>query len=129
MVLHSKILWNSNSPISLERIEWFCWFFGRSSYILLYLTIEAAKICYFGLALSGIGPKPIRLPDVLNLKTSKTIWVIKFISCFHWSKKISCYFELWLQNVLGQSICRIFTLDLFDLLILIPVIQCYIVLV
>ena len=44
-------------------------------------------------------------------------------------QKISSYFGLWPQNTLGQSVCRIFCFDLFDLLILIPVVHCYTVLV
>ena len=35
-------------------------------------VVEATKICYFGLALSGIGSQPIRLSDVLKFKNSKT---------------------------------------------------------
>ena len=33
------------------------------------------------------------------------------------------------ENTLGQLVCRIFTFDLFDLLMLIPGVHCYIILV
>ena len=52
-----------------------------------WISIEATKICCFGLALSGIGSQPTRLSDVLNLKNLKTIWGIKLVFCFHWSYK------------------------------------------
>ena len=67
-----------------------------------WIFIEATKICYFGLALSGIGSQPTRLSDVLNLKNLKIIWGIKLIFCFHF-----CFWVI-LENTLGQSICRIF---------------------
>ena len=57
--------------------------FGKGAVILLIfckqlfascqISIEATKICYFGLVLSGIASQPIRLSDVLNLKNSKRI--------------------------------------------------------
>ena len=41
-----------------------------------------------------------------------------------------CYFGLWPQKTLGQSVCIFFlTFNLFDLLILIQWVHCYIVLV
>ena len=43
-------------------------------------------------------------------------------------QKISCYFGLCRKTLLANQIARIFTFDLFDLLILIPVVHCYIVL-
>ena len=35
------------------------------------MSTEATKVCYFGLALSGIAYQPIRLLDVLNIKKLK----------------------------------------------------------
>ena len=37
------------------------------------MSIEATKVCYLGLALSGKDSQPTRLSDVLNLRNSKTI--------------------------------------------------------
>ena len=43
---------------------------------ILLDIIEATEIYLFGLSLLGIGSQSIRLSDVLNLKNSKTIWII-----------------------------------------------------
>ena len=126
MVSITKVLWNNKLVISLERVEWFCWFFA-CSYFESCISIEATKVCYIGLALSGIGSQPNRLSDVLNLKNLKTIWGIKLIYCFHWNYKKY-------HAILGYAAkyfwpIRFFPFDLFDLLILIPGVHCYIVLV
>ena len=75
---------------------------------ILLISLEATIICYFGLALSGIGSQPIRLSDVLNLKNMKTVWGDKSIFCFHWSYKKYAILDYDPQNTLGQSVCRIF---------------------
>ena len=104
-----KVLWTNKSPISLERVVWFCWFLQVVICILLDIYIEVTKICYFGLALSGITSQPIRLSDVLNWRNSKTIWGSYQVD-FLLPLKLEeiCYFDLWPQNTLGQSVCRIF---------------------
>ena len=94
-----------------------------------WISIEATKICYFGLALSGIGSQPTRLSDVLNLKNLKTIWGIKLLLVLLKLQKISYYFGLCRQILLAYQFAGFFTFDLFDLLILILGIHCYIVLV
>ena len=38
-----------------------------------WISSEATRTCYFGLALSGIGSQSARLSDILNLKSLKTI--------------------------------------------------------
>ena len=108
----------------IEQIDWMIFVYWE-----WWISIEATKICYFGLALSGIGSQPTRLSDVLNLKNLKTIWGIKLIFCFHWSYKKD-------QTIFGYAgkyswpiSLQIFTFDLFGLLILIPGIYCYIALV
>ena len=67
------------------------WWNEQSNWIFVYweswISIEATKICYFGLALSGIGSQPTRLSDLSNLKNLKTVWGIKLIFCFHWNYK------------------------------------------
>ena len=95
------------SPTSLERVKC-CWFFVCSYLYHVRYPLKLKKICYFGLALSGIGFQPIRFSDVWNLKRLKTIWGITLIFCFHWSCKKICYFGWWLQNTLGRSVCKIF---------------------
>ena len=72
-----------------------------------WMSIEATKICYFGLALSGIGSQPTRLSDVLNLKNLKTIEISSwFFASIEATKNI--LFWVMLENTLGQSVCRSF---------------------
>ena len=92
-----------------------------------WLSTEATKIGWFGLVLSGIGSRPTRLPDILNLKNWKTIWDVKLIFCFHWSYK-NMLFKVMPQNTLGQSVCRILYFY-FDLVILLLGVHCYILFV
>ena len=105
-----------------ERVNWMIFVYWE-----WWISIEATKTCYFGLALSGIGSQSTRLSDILNLKNLKTIWDIKLIFCFHWSYKNMLFWVLP-QNTLGQSVCMIFYFY-FNLLILIPEIHCYIIFV
>ena len=109
----------------IEQIDWMIFVYWE-----WWISIEATKICYFGLALSGIGSQPTRLSDVLNLRNLKTIWGIKLIFCFHWSyKKYHTIFGLCWKILLVNQLTGFSTFDLFDLLILIPGVHCYIVLV
>ena len=92
-----------------------------------WISIEATKICYFGLPLSGIGSKPIRLSDVLNLKNLKTIWGIKLIFASTEGTKNVILFWIMLDNTLGQSVYRIFyfwLVWLFNLNIGDPLLRC-----
>ena len=101
-----------------EHVNWMIFVYWE-----WWISIEATKTCYFGLALSGIGSQSTTLSDILNLKAFKKIWDIKLIFCFHWSYK-NMLFWVMLQNTLGQSVCRMFYFY-FYLLILIPGIHCY----
>ena len=96
---------------------------------ILLISLEATIICYFGLALSGIGYQRIRLSDVLNLKNMKTVWGDKSIFCFHWSYKKYAILDYDPTILLANQFAGFFTFDLFELLILIPVVYCCIVLV
>ena len=101
----------------IEQIDWMIFVYWE-----WWISIEATKICYFGLALSGIGSQPTRLSDALNLKNLKAIWDINLMFCFHWNYKKY-------HTILANPFAGFFTFDLFDLLILIPGVHCYIVLV
>ena len=76
-----------------------------------WISIEATKICYFGLALSGIGSYQVNFLLPLKLQ------------------KMSYYFGLYWTIPLVNQFSGFFTFDLFDFLILIPEVHCYIVLV
>ena len=106
----------------IEQIDWMIFVYWE-----WWISIEATKICYFGLALSGIGSQPTRLSDILNLKNLKTIWGMKLIFCFHLSNKKIILFGLCFKIFLATQFAGFFTFDLFDLLILIPGVHCYIV--
>ena len=77
-----------------------------------WISIEATKICYFGLALSGIGSQPTRFSDVLNyLKLYEvSSW---FFGSIEATKNI--LFCVMPENTLGQSVCRIFYFWLVNL--------------
>ena len=103
----------------IEQIDWM---------ILVYwewwISIEATKSCYFGLALSGIGSQPTRLSDVVNLKNYMR-YQVDFLLPLKLQK--ICYFGLCHKILLVNQFAVFFTFDLFDLLILIPGVHCYIV--
>ena len=87
----------------IDQIDWTIFVYWE-----WWISTETTKICYFGLAFSGIGCQPIRLSDVLNLINLKTIWGIKLI--FRFSEATKNIILVWVmpENTLGQSVCRIF---------------------
>ena len=87
----------------IEQIDWMIFMYWE-----WWTSIEAPKICYFGLALSGIGTQPTRLSDVVNFKNLKAIEVSSwFFASIEATKNIIL---LWVmpEYALGQSVCRIF---------------------
>ena len=109
------------------------WWIEQIDWIFVYwewwISIEATKICYFGLALSGIGSQPTRFSDVLNLKNLKTMrYKVDFLLPVK-LQKISYCFVLCRKILLANQFAGFLTFDLFDLLILIPWVHCHIVLV
>ena len=74
-------------------------------YILLDIHWSYKK-CYFGLALSGKSSQPIRCFKIQKLKKDM-MYQVNFLLPLK-LEEISCYFRLWRQNTLGQSVCRIF---------------------
>ena len=122
-------MWDSLTRCIWQMIQWI----DQIDWIFLYwewcISIEATKICYFGLALSGIGSQPTTLSDVLNLKNLKTIWGIRLIFCFHWSyKKYHTILGHARKYSWPNQFAGFFTFDLFNLLILMQGVHCYIVL-
>ena len=93
------------------------------------ISIEATKICYFGLVLSSIVCQPIRLLDVFNLKILKIIGSIKLIFCFHWSCKKYHAILGYDPKIVAQSVCRIFYFWLVWFVNLNIGVHCYIILV
>ena len=94
------------------------------------MSIEATKICHFVLKFTGIGSQPARFSDVLNLKNFITMWGIKLLFLLLLKlQKISYYFGLCHKKLLANQFAWFFSFDLFDLLILIIGVHCYIVFV
>ena len=121
-----KVLWNISGKG--WKVEWFCRFFGCSYLHLVRYLLKLQKYAIFGLALSGIGSQTIRLSDVLNLKNLKIIWERSWFFASIEATKI-CYFGLWLQNTLGQTVCWISYFWLVWLVNLNTGGHCYIVIV
>ena len=108
-----------------------------------WISIKATKICYFGLALSGIGSQPTRLSDIFsrmflkeNPHRKKYIYFkltklenymryqVGFLLPLHLQK--TCYLGLYRKILLANEFAEFFTFDFFDLLILIPGLHCHI---
>ena len=94
-------------------------------FLQVVISIEATKICYFGLTYSGITSQPIRLSDVVNVNNSR--YQVDFLLPLKLEERLCC-FGLWPQNSLGQSVCRIFYFWLVWLVKLNTGVHCCIVL-
>ena len=90
----------------IQQIDWMI-----SVYWEWWISIEATKICYFGLVFSGIGSQPTRLSDVLNLKKLKNYMRYQVDFCFHWSYK-KCH------TILGNAGKHFWPISLQDFLLL-----------
>ena len=107
----------------IEQIHWMIFVYWE-----WWISIEVTKICYFGLALSGIGSQPTRL-SCFKLKKLKNYmgYQVDFLLPLK-LQKISYYFGLCWKMLLANQFVGFFTFDLFDLLTLVPGVHCYIVL-
>ena len=83
-----KVLSDNKSPICLERVEWFCWFFDINYLHFVKYLLKLKKICYFGLASSDIAAQPIRLSDVLKGKNTKRYEVLSRFFAFIEARRI-----------------------------------------
>ena len=43
-----KVLWSNKSPVSLERVVWFCWFFGSINLHLVRYPLKLRKYDVLG---------------------------------------------------------------------------------
>ena len=124
-----KVLWSNKSPISLKMVVWFCWFFASSYLHLVRYPLKLQKYAFWtGIFRHSLSANQIvRCFKLKNLKNNLR-YQVDFLLPLK-LEKILCYFGLWPQNTLSESVCGIFTFDLFDLLNLIPGVHCYIALV
>ena len=106
MLFYLGMVWNAE----ISQKQQITNIFGKGWAILLIVC--NLFFCYFGLALSGIASQPIRLSDVLNLKSSKTIWGIKLIFCLNWSQnKYHAILRYGPKILLANQFAAIFIFD------------------
>ena len=91
-----KVLWNNQSPISVERVEWLSWFFSMQLFSSCWIFIEATKLCYFGMALSCIGSHIVRYFKLKKLGNYVS-YQVDFLLPLKLQKTL-CYFGLWPQK-------------------------------
>ena len=80
-----KVIWSNKSPISLEKIEWFCWFFASSYLHLVRYPLKLQKCAILGCivrhSLSAI--------QIVRCFKPKKTWtryeVSSWLFCFRWS--------------------------------------------
>ena len=110
-----KIFWSNKSPIFSERVVWFCWFFA-SSYLHLVRYHWGYKNMLFW---AGIVRHSFSVNQIVCcFKLKKFKKDMRYQLDFFLSLKLEeilCYFGLWPQNTLGQSICRMFYIWLVKL--------------
>ena len=103
----SKILWNNKLAISLERVEWFCWFFACSYLHLVNIPWSYNNMLFWvGIVRHRLSANQIVRCFKLKKHENCMRWQVDFLLSLKLQK--ICYFGLWPQNTLGQSVCRIF---------------------
>ena len=117
-----KVLWNNKLSVSLERVEWSCWFFACSFCIKTSIEVHCKNMPFW------LGIFRYRLS------------AINIVRCFElqsWTHQADFLLLLKLQTILGYDpkillatrFAGFFTFDLFHLLTLMLGVHCYIVLV
>ena len=98
----------NKSPISLNRVEWFCWFFASMYLHLVRYPLKLQKYAIFcGIVRHTLSANQIvRCFKIKKLKNDMR-YQVDFLVPLKLEKILS-YFYLWPQNTLGQSVCRIF---------------------
>ena len=117
---------NSKVPKSLERVEWFGWLFACSYQHFVRYSLKLQNMFFLGWHCQH------RLSANQTVKCFMLNKSENYVKChvgFLLPLKLQniCYFGLWPQNTLGQSICRMFYFWLFDNHN--AIVYCYIVLI
>ena len=119
-----KFLWNNKSPVSLKRLEWFCWFFACSYLHLVRCPLKLQNMLFW----AGI----VRHRISAN-QTVRCFWLKNLQNCLGY--EVDFLFRLNLQMkhdhkiLLANHSAGYFTFELLDMLIFIPGIHYYIILV
>ena len=125
MVPHAQ----SSLKWSLERVEWFCWFFACSSFILLDIHWSYKNmLLWVGIARSRLSTNQILRCFKQEKLENHMRCHVDFLLLLELQKN-HAFWGYDPQNLLADLFTGFFTFELFDLLILIPGIHCCIVLV
>ena len=94
--------WSNKSPISLEKVEWFCWFLQVAICILLDIRWSYKNMLFW----SGIvrhSPSDNQIVTCFKLKKLKKDmrYQVDFLLPLK-LEEILCCFGLWLQNTIGE---------------------------
>ena len=108
------VLQNSKVPKSLERVEWFGWLFACSYQHFVRYSLKLQNMFFLGWHCQH------RLSANQTVKCFMLNKSENYVKChvgFLLPLKLQniCYFGLWPQNTLGQSICRMFYIWLVKL--------------
>ena len=102
-----KVLWNNNLSVSQERVVWFGWFLHVVICMLLDTDWSDKNMLFWaGIVRHRCSANQTgRCFKLKNLKNCA--WhQVDFLLPLK-LQKILWYFELWLQNTVGQLVCRI----------------------
>ena len=102
-----KVLWSNKSPISLKMVVWICWLLVV---ICIFLDIHwNYKNMLFWAGIVRHSHSVNQIVKCFKLKKLKKDmrYQVDFLLPLK-PEEILCYFGLWSQNTLGQSVCRIF---------------------
>ena len=97
----STVLQNNKATISLGRVELFCLFDACS-----FTSIEA-MLFWAGIVRHGLSANQIVKCFKLKKLKNDMRYQVDFLLQLK-LEEILCYFGLWPQTTLGQSVCRIF---------------------
>ena len=122
----SRVFWNSKSPLSLKRVELFCWFLQVVICILLDTHWSYKNMLFWaGIVKHSLsGNQIVRCFNLKNLEHDMRYKVDLLLPLK--LEKIFSY-GLWPKRLFANQFAGLFTFDLFDLINLIPGGHCYIV--
>ena len=109
----SKVLWNNKSLISLERVEWFSWFFACSYLHLIGYPLKLPKF-WTGIVRHRLSANQLVRCFKLKKHEGYMRYQVDFLLPLK-LQKILCYFGLCRKILLVNRYAGFFTFDLFDL--------------
>ena len=119
-----KVLWNNKLSVSLERVEWSCWFFACS-----YLHLDIHWSCKNVPFWLGIFRHRLSANNIRCFELQKLEKYLRYRADFLLPLKLQTVLGYDPKILLATLFPGFFTFDLFDLLTLMLGVHCYIVLV